>query len=192
MSIRLFEQMAPLVAPTPGGGFGRRDLCILATRVVIEAAAYFGVEAEPLAVKAIIYNQTFARHVADNFAGLEDRNKPSTWGDGSWSCRHRLRFARNGRQVGRPLDRSSRRLLRRLRHPAGRAVAAQHRHRPALVGPYAGQETWSGINDTGTVIEYSRIASDVWRKAPDWKDAARRRPLVAKLIRSLREVEVRA
>jgi hypothetical protein len=75
--------MAPLVAPLVEQAFERRDLCILATRVAIETAAYFGVEASPLAVRVILYNDAFAQHVANNFAGV-NRDRPGTWGDNSW------------------------------------------------------------------------------------------------------------
>jgi hypothetical protein len=61
----------------------------------------------------------------------------------------------------------------------------------AVVGPYSGQLMWKAIHEeTGTVVEYFRIADNKWRNAPDWKDAVRRRPLVGKLIRTLREMEV--
>lgn len=184
-----FEAMGPLVGPLLEAEFERRDLCILATRVAIEVAAYFGIDAKPVPVKVIVYNAAFARHVAVNFEDVEDRGSPSTWGDNSWSV---------GVGMGRP-------------HEPGRwdghliAVAGdvfgdysiQQVERPqyniqtgpAVVGPYT-PPMWKAENATGTVIEYSRIEAKEWRNAPDWKDAARRRPVVGKLIRELRAMEV--
>ena len=39
----LFERLAPVVGPTLYASYGRRDLCILATRLVVRVAAHFGI-----------------------------------------------------------------------------------------------------------------------------------------------------
>lgn len=189
----IFEHLAPILAPVVGQAFGgRRDLCVLATRVAIETAAYFGVEAKPLPVKVIIYNDSFARHVADDFAGV-DRRRPDTWGDNSWSV---------GIGCGSPYGpgKWDGHLIAVADGCFGDFSIQQAERTkysictgPAVVGPYDGQAKWMAIEKTsGTVVEYfSGIADDTWRNAPDWKDAVRRRPLVGKLIRALRAAEVR-
>jgi len=185
----LFEAMSPLIAPMLEAEFERRDLCILATRVAIEVAAYFGIEATPVPVKVILYNATFARHVAANFEDVEDRTNPASWGDGSWSL---------GCGLGRPnkFGRWDGHLIAVADGWFGDFSISQAERLqydivtgPALVGPYS-PPMWRAVGEhTGTVIEYSRIADDTWRGSPDWKDAKRRRPVVAKLIRTLRAME---
>lgn len=210
----LFERMAPFVSPIIEQEFNRRDLCILATRVAIDVAAYFGVHAAPMPVQVILYNEAFARHLADGFAGV-DRTSPASWGDGSWSVGigcgkperdngwdgHLIAVAEQEvspkcRNVLFPGDPST-----CQDDPCACSVdwfgdfniqqAERLQHNivtgPAVVGPMAGP-TWKAINDTGTVIEYTRIEDDRWRTAPDWRDAARRRPLVGKIIRAVKEV----
>jgi hypothetical protein len=183
----LFESMRPLVAPALEQVFERRDLCILATRVALDVAEYFGIKAAAVPVQAILYNEAFAKHVANGFTDVEDRNKPSTWGDGSWSvgigCGKAPEFGRwDGHLIamadGCFADFSIRQ-AERLQHNIYTG--------PALVGPYSGQWLWRLIHEpTGTVVEYTRMVDDFWRKAPDWKDAARRRPVVGQLIRALK------
>jgi hypothetical protein len=186
----VFDGMAPLIAPVLEASWGRRDLCILSTRVAIETARYFGVEAEPVAVRVVAYNAAFARHVAVNFADVEDPNKPSTWGDGSWSV---------GIGCGKPNEpgRWDGHLIAVADGCMGdfsiqQAERLEHGIQigPALVGPYRGARTWKATNKIGTVIEYTRMADDTWRHAPDWTDEQRRRPIVGKLIRALRDMEV--
>jgi hypothetical protein len=183
--MKLFEAMAPLVAPTLEQYFHRRDLCILATRVAIDVAAYFGVQAEPMAVKVMLYNEPFARHMADDFAGV-DLNDVASWGDGSYSV---------GIGCGKPEgdNRWDGHLIAVASGSFGdfniqQAERLAHNivTGPAVVGPVAGS-MWKAVNDTGTVVEYRRIDDDRWRHAPNWKDAARRRQPVGKIIRALKE-----
>jgi hypothetical protein len=184
----LFEQMAPLLAPGLENIFQRRDLCILATRVAIETAAYFGVQASPLPVKVMAYNRPFARHVAERFKGV-DLSHVAGWGDGSYSV---------GIGCGAPP---------RVNGWDGHLIAIadgwfgdfaiQQAERlqhnivtgPALIGPYSGQDVWEAVCETtGTVIAYHRLPDDGhYRKAPDWKDPVRRRKAVGPLIRRLRQ-----
>jgi hypothetical protein len=182
----LFESLAPLLAPALEQVFGRRDLCILSTRVAIETAKYFGIRATPVAVKAMLYNDAFAQRVESGFAGV-DRGNPASWGDGSWSV---------GIGCGKPEEpgRWDGHLIAVAEGVFG-DFAIQQAERlehnivtgPALVGPYCGQDAWKAIeNESGTVVEYSRIADTTWRSAPDWTDGARRKPVVGALIRALR------
>jgi hypothetical protein len=185
----IFEQMAPLAAPLMQEAFNRRDLCILATRVAIEVAAYFGVEAVPVPVRAMVYNAAFARHIANDFADVADRYKPSTWGDGSWSVGIGFGLRQEGRWDGHLIAVAdgwfgdfSIQQAERLQH---NIVTG-----PAVVGPYRPPQ-WKAIHElTGTVVEYDSTNSTVWCGAPDWKDEKRRRPIVGKLIRALRAMEV--
>jgi hypothetical protein len=187
----IFDGIAPLVAPLLEAEFDRRDSCILATRVAIETAAYFGIEARPQPVKVMLLNATFARHVAEGFAGV-DRNQPcSTWGDDSWGV---------GIGMGKPNEpnRWDGHLIA-VADGAFGDFSIQQAERlqrniytgPALVGPYHEEDMWRAIHEpSGTVVEYSRTLDNQWRNAPDWKDEARRRPIVGKLVRALRAREV--
>jgi hypothetical protein len=181
----LFEAMGPIVAPTLEQYFGRRDLCILAARVAIDVAAYFGVHAEPMPVQVTLYNESFARHVADEFAGV-DRTDVASWGDDSWSVGIGCGLPeRDGGWDGHLIAVAngwfgdfSIQQAERLQH---NIVTG-----PAVVGPVTGS-MWKAVNDTGTAVEYRRIDDDRWRRAPDWKDAARRRQPVGKIIRAMKE-----
>jgi hypothetical protein len=185
----IFEQLAPLVAPLLEQEFGRRDLCILATRVAIETAAYFGVEAVPVPVQVILYNEAFARHVADGFAGV-DINNVASWGDGSWSVGVKTSAPESsGRWNGHLIAVADGCFGDFSIQQAARPQHGIHTG-PALIGPYAGECRWKAMNDAGTTVEYQQIADGRWRNAPDWKNAASRRPLVGKLIRALRAMEV--
>ena len=186
----IFEGMAPLLAPLLEEVVGRRDLCILAARVAIDTAAYFGVEALPVPVKVILYNEAFARHVDNEFAGV-DRTRVDTWGDGSWSvgigcgapCRDNKWDGHLIVMADGYFGDFSIRQAERLQHNIVTGTA--------VVGPWNGGPTWKAVQvESGTVVEYHRICDDVWRSSPDWKDAARRRPLVGGLIRALRAMEV--
>lgn len=182
----LFGAMGPLLAPALENAFERRDLCILATGVAIDVAQYFGVEACPLPVRLIAYNAPYARHVEDGFAGV-DKYDPKTWHDGAWSV---------GIGCGKPeADNRWDGHLIAVTDECFGDFSLQQAERlehgivlgPALVGPYAGEEMWRAENNEGTVVEYCRLESNDWRNAPDWKDRARRRPIVGGLIRALRE-----
>ena len=49
---KLFTSLVPLIAPAIRTKWGKYNGCILATRVAVEVAAYFGIIARPLAVRA--------------------------------------------------------------------------------------------------------------------------------------------
>ena len=77
----IFLRMGPLVGPVIEEEFDRRDLCILTARVAMDVAAYYGIQAKPLAVRVLLYNATFARHAANEF----NRSNVASWNDDSWS-----------------------------------------------------------------------------------------------------------
>lgn len=183
----LFRKLGPLIAPSLEQAFGRRDLCIVATRIAIEVAAYYGVAAQPMAVRTVLYNKAFAAHVANNFADVEDKSRPSSWGDDSWSVGIGCGKAPEpGRWDGHLIAVTddifadfSIQQAERLEHGIYTG--------PALVGPLRDAEKcWKAVHEpTGTVIEYSRIEDKSWRAAPDWRDRRRRRFIVAALIREV-------
>jgi hypothetical protein len=182
----VFEAMAPHVGPIIEREYGTRGLCILATRVAIETAAYFGVEAGAAPVKVVAYNAAFARHVAVNFADVDDKTKPGAWGDGSWSvgigCGAPKRFnGWDGHLIAVADGWFADYSISQVSRPQHGIVIP-----PALVGPHYGGEAWKAENN-GVVIEYRRIDDDFWRNAPDWRDPVRRRKLVGPIIRELRQ-----
>ena len=178
----LFHRLAPLVAPRIEEQFGRRDLCIFATRIVIDVGAYFRIEVEPLPVQTILCNAAFAKHVDE---GDIDVRKHAA--DGSWSVG--IGFGADPDPVGKwnghlvavadgyfgdySIGQAER---------TERNIFTGH----AIVGPLAATEAWQCENDHGTRIAYRRIDNDGYLTAPDWIDRKRRTKLVAKLIRAVR------
>lgn len=182
----LFEALAPLVAPEVERVFQRRDLCILSTRIAIEVARYFGVDAQPTPVQVILYNAPFAKHVACDFTDVEDPAHPETWGDESWSvgigCGAPARIGGwDGHLIALAQGCYADFSISQAERIERNIVTGE-----ALVGPWDGRSrAWKAVSETtGTVIEYRRIDDDSWRSAPDWRDTARWRPLVGKLVRA--------
>ncbi|HEY1897043.1 MAG TPA: hypothetical protein VGG62_12250 [Terracidiphilus sp.] len=182
----LFTAIAPLVSPALEEIWHRRDLCILATRVAIETAAHFGIKATPMPVRVMAYNARFAQHV-------EEGVPPGTcaeWGDGSWAV---------GIGLGKPNapDRWDGHLIA-VADGCFADCSIQQAERPqyniwtgpALVGLWDGMARWKAVNDSGTVVQYERIFDDFWKKAPDWRDAKRRRPVVGALVRAVYAMEM--
>jgi hypothetical protein len=179
--------MVPLVAPLLEEELGRKDLCILAARVAMETAKYFGIEAQAVPVKVIAYNAAFAKRIEEGKA-----HEPyATWEDGSWSVGigwgkgpepkrwdgHLIVVAAEG--DGEIFGDYS---IQQAERPEHKILTG-----PGIVGPFEGGIWKVGDDESETVVEYCRIQDDCWKHAPDWKNEGRRRPLVGKLIRILRE-----
>jgi len=180
----VFDAMAPYIGPFIEYEYGQRDLCILATKVAIEVAAYFGVKATPVPVQTLVYNAAFARHAADGFQGV-DRSNVASWGDDSWSIG--VGFGSPRRALGWDghllcvadgwFADFSIRQMERLEHDIVMP--------PALVGPYQ-PPSWKAERRDGSVtVEYRLLQNEDWRNAPDWREPKRRRKLAAKVIRVL-------
>jgi hypothetical protein len=176
----LFRALSMLLAPGLERLYGRRDLCIIATRVAIDVGEYFGVEVQPLTVRAVVYNRRYEEKLgsADPFDG--------DFSDGSWAVGVGYGKARDAKWAGH-LIASTDELFGDFS-----IGQAERPHRniltgPGIFGPYAGQEMWQGkVNGGETIIEYRRIEDESYRRAPDWRDDSRRRPIVAALIRTIR------
>jgi hypothetical protein len=58
---------------------------------------------------------------------------------------------------------------------------------PAVISPYAGQRSWTLSDGLGMGIRYETIEDCSYLRAPDWREAKRRRPVVGRIIRRLAE-----
>lgn len=188
-SRELFGYLSPVVAPTLEALYKRRDLCVFSTRVVIEVAKYFDIEARPLTVHAVAYNRPFAAHVQDNFADVDVAHwKPL---DGSYSVG--IGFGAGGTPYGNWAG--------HLAVVAGDTFGdfsiqqAERREQGILTGPAIvcefddSMEMWRWEHpSSGTTVEYVRERELPNLKIfPDWTVEARRRQLVGKLIRYVRD-----
>lgn len=182
----LFHRLVPLVAPMLEAGLHRRDLCVLATRIVIDVAEYYGLQVEPVAVQLVAYNAAFASHVENCFLDVDVAHwKPL---DGSHSV-----GAGFGLKDGKATPKGywNGHLIAVCDGWFGDYAISQvdrpeHGIRtwPGIVAPYTGAKGWQ-LSYGGTTIEYYRIEDEGYRRGPDWRDQKRRRRLVGPLIRSL-------
>jgi hypothetical protein len=183
-ALELFTHLAPLVAPALEEKFHRRDLCVLATRVVIDVAAYFGVVVEPLPCRAMIYNKQWRAHMnSDEEIDVKKWEKL----DGSW-C---VGIGMADRPV--PYGKWAGHLIATAEGIFG-DFAVNQAERPqyklftgtAILGPMSPAREWWLENDFETIIAYKRIADDRYLSSPDWKDEQRRHRIVGQLIRTVR------
>ena len=177
----IFAVCKPLLAPMLEKQFGRRDLCIVSTRVVIEVAAYFGIKLEPLPVQAVFYNAKYKEEYVIGKVPAEE-----VFQNGGWCV---------GVGFGEPDP------LRFLGHLIAVGdgyfgdFAAWQAERPAknlligeaIIGPYFGHTAWQmEESENGVTVEYRQISNMAFKRAPDWKDPRRRRAAVASLIRAVK------
>lgn len=178
----LFEGLAPRLAPMLLVAFGRRDLCVLATRVAIDVGAYFGVLVNPVPVQVVAYNAQFAEAVKSGDPTFALQNGGHSVGIGF------------GLPKGAPTPegRWNGHLIATADGWFGDFAISQAERAahliftgPAIVGPYSGAVMWDAQHDNGTTVEYKRTADQTYRQGPDWRDARRRRKITGLLIRSL-------
>lgn len=186
----LFERLSPLVAPALEDIYDRRDLCILATRCVLDVCEYFGVAASPLAVRAILYNAAFAARIERGEAEAVTNADVCRWAkeDGSWSVGIGFGPVRPAKWNGH-LVAAADGVFGDFSIGAAERVAHGIVTGPALIGPLPAAGPWSATNDEGTTVEYTRIedaARETFRAAPDWRDRRRRTRIVGALIRYLK------
>jgi hypothetical protein len=192
----LFTRLAPHVGPLLHERFDNRSLCILATRTVIDVAAYFGLLVHARPVQALVCNRIYVERV-----GAADDLRDVDWN---------ALFASGGHSVGIGFGLIEGRLFTDVEMAVmgkwnGHLVAfadgvmgdftirqAQRQDKgivvgDAMVGPWRdGAEEVSFQNCTGTSIWYRDHANTFYRQGPDWRDPQRRKPLVAELIRRVR------
>lgn len=189
-AVELFTALAPHAADVIEGHFGNH-YCILTTRVVIDVARYYGVNAKPMPVRMLIYNAAFATHIENgDTLGVDCYH----WApiDGSYSLGvgfgdRKITNKWNGHLItvadGCFGDFSIRQ-TERIQHGivTGGAVTGRL---PANAEPLH----WTVFNTHGTTIEYERMEDSRWQLAPDWRDEKRRRPLVGEIIRRIEAVK---
>lgn len=185
-ALELFEVLAPLLAPAVEAEIGRGDTCIFNTRVALEVAAYFGIEAQPLAVQVFLANRAFTKHLDE---GDHDVEK---WAaiDGSHSVGIGFGF-----HAHQPRENAWNGHLIAVADGCFGDFAIQQAERPekgittgpAIVGPWPGDK-WTLIGVDGTAVHYRKLDDEDYRRSPDWRIAARRRPVCARLIRILRSL----
>jgi hypothetical protein len=185
----LFHGLAPLVGPCLWDRWQRRDLCVLATAVAIDVAAYFRIEAVPVPCKLVAYNAPFAKHVESGTAG---EGTPQQWGDGSWSVGIGMGLPEaEGRWDGHLIVEAggwfADYAIRQVERPEHNIITGD-----AIVGPLpAGGQSWSCDDpNTGTVVDYKRTGNQSFRNGPDWTHKARRRAIVGQLIRQIKKEEL--
>jgi hypothetical protein len=165
----------------------QQGCCIFATRIAIDVAHYFGITATPLPVLTIIANPPFTKHVVED--GFIPNLKQWNSVDGSYSVVIGLRDEKerippnhwNGHLIAVAQDTFGDFSIQAVERPQHQIITG-----PALVAPYPRWPAWQVSNPHGTVFFYERTNDTRYRDAPDWKDPKRRRPMVGRLIRDVR------
>jgi hypothetical protein len=186
-ALNLFTAAAELIPAAIDEEFGKQDACILATRLAIEVAAAFRIEAHPLPVRVMLLNRTFAAHVKD---GDGDVKK---WApiDGSHSVGigfgfkpgQETRNRWNGHLIAATEDCFGDFAIRQAERPEKGILTGD-----AIVGPWR-EPRWIVVDpESGTTIFYERSAERRYRFSPDWTDERRRRKLAGPIIRAIRRL----
>ena len=174
----------------------RRDSCIASTRVALDVLKTFGIAARPLSVKAVVYNAPYAARLELGMPLPESAEEMACWvrEDGAWSV-----------GVGFPNPDAP-----RVDGWPGHLVAVTERHllfdlaldqasRPAhglRLGPLAVPASAAFLaghvplvaRRAGIRVEYLACPKDLtYRLTPDWRDRARRTPVVERIVRQLRQ-----
>jgi len=183
----LFTRLGELIPPAIEAEYQRSDCCILATRLAIEVAQYFGIAAIPMSVRVVLFNKAFAPHVEAGDSNI------AKWEpiDGSYSVgigygfnpkqRHEGRW--DGHLIAATRDCFGDFSIRQAERPEKGIITG-----PVIVGPlYPDLKAWSALDpDSGTLVQYTRTRDARYRLAPDWRDDQRRRKLVGPIIRAIR------
>jgi hypothetical protein len=182
----LFDVLGELVPPAITKLYPwHAGCCILATRVAIEVAAHYGIEARPLPVQVLLYNEAFRRH-------LEAREELDVHNWYQQDGSHSIGLGFGAPEMG--ADKWAGHLIvtadglfadlsiRQAERLERKIVTGGF-----LVGPYRpGLQAWEAVNDHGTAIQYKTSANMAYTAAPDWCDPKRRRQLAGPIIREVR------
>ena len=179
----LFARLAELIPKEIDRVFPGYQGCILATRVAVEIGEHFGVPVLPYPTQMIVYNAQYAARI--------ERGDPADiqrWfaEDGSHSVG--VGFGQqqpggwNGHLIALAPGIFGDFAIGQVERPALGIITGA-----ALVGPWSGAITWKAVNQTGTTVEYKRLASFLdYRSAPDWTDEKRRKKICGPIIRALK------
>jgi hypothetical protein len=183
--IELFCELAELIPVAIEREYPGVPCCILATRIAIEVANYFGIEAEPVSCQLILYNEAFRQHLNrgeppsnHHLWRVEDGAYPVGIGFGAgdptrWAG-HLVAFAPDC------FGDFSISHGERREHKIITGAALVGRPRPT-------SDTWTAAYQNGTVAEYRIKENLSYRAAPDWKESSRRRRISSPIIRELQK-----
>lgn len=166
----------------------RPDSCIACTRIALDVLAHFGVPAEPLPCRVVVFNPAMKAR-CEREGRIPDVTELDLWieQDGAWSVGlgfangqpgydgHLVALAHGRWLLDLSLDQAS----RPARGIELRPLVAEVT--PAFL---SGQERLF-VDPNGCALWYERIDNAKHLVAPDWTDQARRVELVAALILAL-------
>ena len=166
----------------------RPDCCILASRVALDVLHFFKIPAQPLSVKALIYNEPLVRRMSEGraprtTAALEEAFQT----DGSYSVGLGYGYT-EGKWSGHLVVVSQNEMLDLT---IGQACRPQH---GIYVEPWVvsvDEEFVKGVQPLlltrdGSVVKYTAFPHDfLFEKAPDWTNFSWRERLVNQVIRRL-------
>lgn len=182
----LFEALAPVVAPTLEHVFGKRNNCLLSTRVVMEIGQRVGVALSPLPVQMIVCNEQWATHVEALKCSPTDGDG-AAWAklDNSWAVGVGYRGASgpaangwDGHMVVRSTSWFADFSVNQAERPERGIITGE-----AFIGEIPNRPVWTFQNNHGTLIRYApHVADTRFRHAPDWTERERRRLLADKIM----------
>jgi hypothetical protein len=172
----------------------RPDCCIATARTVIRVLRYYGFDAQPLAVRAMIFNPIYAAAFDNGTARTQDDADWKEWMDsvGAWSVGvgypdgtpgfggHLVALVSTSSVffIDASLDQASR--------PAKGIVLPESIFIPVtrefLITP---GEQLVFRHDTGMLLVYERIVNESFRSSPDWKDKTRTKRAMKAIIRHI-------
>jgi hypothetical protein len=187
----LFTSLVPLIAPAIEERWGRYNGCILATRVAVDVARYFGIIARPLAVRAIVCNSEFLLGVErgettveemaahDGYAvGVGFGRDPITGLIGCDSAHMAKRHnAWNGHLIVTAEGIFADFSIQQAERPQRSIITG-----PGIIGLLPDKQAWTVELEGGAMVQYRCIHEKTFRTAPDWAKASNRAQIVAKLI----------
>jgi len=171
---RRIRQVVRTIRPLMAHSFSR-DSCIAATRICIDSLAAFGVVAEPVAVRVVIFNPAMVRNI-ERFGRLpSSREETLEWYErcGAWSVGIGSGLSQPGRWPGHlvayvaahrllidlSLDQATRREHGIVLNPTVLEV-------PVDSPFFNGEPLIETIN--GCLLSYERISNDGYQVSPNW------------------------
>jgi hypothetical protein len=179
----LFRELAELIPAAIEREYpaSEEGCCILATRIAIEVASYYGITVEPVSCVTFLCNAAFhqRRERGELIKG------PWPMEDGSYSVSIGFE-ARPGRWNGHLIA-----LAPNCFGDFSIGCAERREHNiitgAALLGTRPPSSEWEVTCPNGTVVTYRRTEDLSYRAGPDWKEPGRRKRISGPIIRELQK-----